>query len=73
MPLQANLFLEPHIDFRPADNVHPRPIDVQRSPLRTACMDRSTAAAKEIRECIEGKIHENVDLTVNVEEDIVVA
>jgi transposase-like protein len=34
-------------------------------------MDRSTAAAKEIRECIEGKIHENVDLTVNVEEDIV--
>jgi len=32
MPLQANLFLEPHIDFRPADNVHPRPIDVQRSP-----------------------------------------
>jgi hypothetical protein len=30
--LQANLFLEPHIDFRPADNIHPRSIDVQRSP-----------------------------------------
>ena len=32
MPLQANLFLEPHIDFRPTDTVHPRPIDVQSFP-----------------------------------------
>ena len=32
MPLQANLFLEPHIDFQPTDNVHPRPIDAQYSP-----------------------------------------
>jgi transposase-like protein len=39
--------------------------------FRAACMDRSTAAAKEIRECIEGKIHEHVDLKVNVEEDVV--
>ena len=39
--------------------------------FRAASMDRSTAAAKEIRECIEGKIHQHVDLTVNTEEDIV--
>jgi hypothetical protein len=39
--------------------------------FRAASMDRSTAAAKEIRECIEGKIREHVDLTVNVEQDIV--
>jgi hypothetical protein len=39
--------------------------------FRAASMDRSTAAAKEIRECIEGKVHERVDLTVNVEQDVV--
>jgi hypothetical protein len=33
--------------------------------FRAATMDRSTTAAKEIRECIEGKIREHVDLTVN--------
>jgi hypothetical protein len=32
MPLQANSFLESQIDFRQADNIHPRPIDVQSSP-----------------------------------------
>ena len=39
--------------------------------FRAATIDRSTAAAKEIRECIEGKVHENVDLTMNVEQDVV--
>ena len=30
-------FLEPHIDFRQADNIHPRPIVVQLSPASEGC------------------------------------
>jgi hypothetical protein len=40
-------------------------------PAAVSRIDRNTAAAKEIRECIESKIREHVDLTVNAEEDIV--
>jgi hypothetical protein len=39
--------------------------------FRAASMDRNSAAAKEIRESIEGKVQGHVDLTVNAEEDIV--